>query len=79
MAGFLLIATREGKLLYISDNVTEYLGHSMVSTHCVCVRGVVWVCVCGVGVLARHMYGCGIAGVCTWGELVCVQSACGET
>ncbi len=32
MTGFLLITTREGKLLYISENVTEYLGHSMVST-----------------------------------------------
>lgn len=31
MTGFLLITTREGKLLYISENVTEYLGHSMVS------------------------------------------------
>ena len=31
MTGFLLITTREGKLLYISDNVTEYLGHSMVN------------------------------------------------
>jgi hypothetical protein len=29
--GFLLITTREGKLLYISENITEYLGHSMVS------------------------------------------------
>ncbi|ELT93983.1 hypothetical protein CAPTEDRAFT_193549 [Capitella teleta] len=28
--GFLLITTREGKLLYISENITEYLGHSMV-------------------------------------------------
>lgn len=30
MTGFLLITTREGKMLYISENVTEYLGHSMV-------------------------------------------------
>jgi PAS domain S-box-containing protein len=30
MNGFLLSVTREGKLLYISENVTEYLGHSMV-------------------------------------------------
>ncbi|XP_038074863.1 neuronal PAS domain-containing protein 4-like [Patiria miniata] len=28
--GFLLVMTREGKLLYISENVTDYLGHSMV-------------------------------------------------
>jgi len=28
--GFLLITTQEGKLLYISENITEYLGHSMV-------------------------------------------------
>lgn len=30
LAGFLLITTRDGKLVYISENVTEYLGHSMV-------------------------------------------------
>uniref|UniRef100_A0A0B7A972 BHLH domain-containing protein n=1 Tax=Arion vulgaris TaxID=1028688 RepID=A0A0B7A972_9EUPU len=30
MTGFLLVTTREGKLLYISENVTDYLGHSMV-------------------------------------------------
>ncbi|CAH1792214.1 unnamed protein product [Owenia fusiformis] len=30
MSGFLLIVTKDGKMLYISDNVTEYLGHSMV-------------------------------------------------
>lgn len=30
MSGFLLISTKEGKLLYISENVTEFLGHSMV-------------------------------------------------
>ncbi|KAL8617324.1 hypothetical protein ACOMHN_065569 [Nucella lapillus] len=30
LAGFLLITTREGKLVYISENVTDYLGHSMV-------------------------------------------------
>ncbi|XP_046369475.2 neuronal PAS domain-containing protein 4B-like [Haliotis rufescens] len=30
LTGFLLIATREGKLIYISENVTDYLGHSMV-------------------------------------------------
>ncbi|XP_035675900.1 neuronal PAS domain-containing protein 4-like isoform X1 [Branchiostoma floridae] len=28
--GFLLVTTREGKMLYISENVTEHLGHSMV-------------------------------------------------
>lgn len=31
LTGFLLLTTRDGKLLYISENVTEYLGHSMVS------------------------------------------------
>lgn len=30
LTGFLLITTREGKLVYISENVTDYLGHSMV-------------------------------------------------
>lgn len=30
LTGFLLVTTREGKLVYISENVTEYLGHSMV-------------------------------------------------
>merc|ERR1719322_514480 len=27
--GFLMMATQTGKLLYISDNAAEYLGHSM--------------------------------------------------
>ncbi|XP_013382208.1 neuronal PAS domain-containing protein 4 isoform X2 [Lingula anatina] len=30
LPGFLLVATRDGKMLYLSENVTEYLGHSMV-------------------------------------------------
>ncbi|XP_046723219.1 neuronal PAS domain-containing protein 4B [Silurus meridionalis] len=30
LPGFLLLLTSEGKLLYLSDNVTEHLGHSMV-------------------------------------------------
>ncbi|XP_051505894.1 neuronal PAS domain-containing protein 4A-like isoform X2 [Myxocyprinus asiaticus] len=30
MPGFLLLLTGEGKLLYLSDNVSEHLGHSMV-------------------------------------------------
>lgn len=30
LPGFLLAITSDGKLLYISENVTEYLGHSMV-------------------------------------------------
>ncbi|KAK6998384.1 Neuronal PAS domain-containing protein 4 [Biomphalaria glabrata] len=30
LTGFLLVTTREGKLLYISENVTDFLGHSMV-------------------------------------------------
>lgn len=31
MNGFLMMMTQNGKLLYISDNAAEYLGHSMVS------------------------------------------------
>lgn len=38
LSGFLMMMTQNGKLLYISDNAAEYLGHSMVSTrlsvHC---------------------------------------------
>ncbi|XP_052767265.1 uncharacterized protein LOC128208024 [Mya arenaria] len=30
LTGFILVTTRDGKLVYISENVTEYLGHSMV-------------------------------------------------
>ncbi|XP_073727353.1 neuronal PAS domain-containing protein 4B isoform X1 [Misgurnus anguillicaudatus] len=30
LPGFLLVLTSEGKLLYLSDNVSEHLGHSMV-------------------------------------------------
>jgi hypothetical protein len=33
MNGFLMMMTQNGKLLYISDNAAEYLGHSMVSQH----------------------------------------------
>ena len=33
MNGFLMMMTQNGKLLYISDNAAEYLGHSMVSRH----------------------------------------------
>lgn len=32
LPGFLLLLTGEGKLLYLSDSVSEHLGHSMVST-----------------------------------------------
>lgn len=32
LSGFLMMLTQNGKLLYISDNAAEYLGHSMVST-----------------------------------------------
>ena len=28
--GFIMMTTQTGKLLYISDNAAEYLGHSMV-------------------------------------------------
>lgn len=31
MNGFIMMLTQGGKLLYISDNAAEYLGHSMVS------------------------------------------------
>lgn len=33
MSGFLMMLTQNGKLLYISDNAAEYLGHSMVSAN----------------------------------------------
>lgn len=31
LPGFLMLVTGEGKLLYLSDSVSEHLGHSMVS------------------------------------------------
>lgn len=31
MPGFMLLLTAEGKLLYLTDSVSEHLGHSMVS------------------------------------------------
>lgn len=31
LPGFLLVFTAEGKLLYLSESVSEHLGHSMVS------------------------------------------------
>lgn len=34
LSGFLMMMTQNGKLLYISDNAAEYLGHSMVSFAC---------------------------------------------
>lgn len=33
LPGFLMLLTGEGKLLYLSDSVSEYLGHSMVGHH----------------------------------------------
>lgn len=30
MKGFLMMLTRNGKMLYISENASEYLGHSVV-------------------------------------------------
>lgn len=30
LPGFLLLLTSEGKLIYLSDNVSEHLGHTMV-------------------------------------------------
>lgn len=32
LPGFLLVFTAEGKLLYLSESVSEHLGHSMVSS-----------------------------------------------
>lgn len=32
MNGFMMMMTQNGKLLYISENAAEYLGHSMVCT-----------------------------------------------
>lgn len=31
LPGFLLVFTAEGKLLYLSESVSDHLGHSMVS------------------------------------------------
>jgi hypothetical protein len=31
MPGFILVVSTDGKLLYVSDNVADYLGHSSVS------------------------------------------------
>lgn len=31
LPGFLMLLTGEGKLIYLSDSVSEHLGHSMVS------------------------------------------------
>lgn len=36
LSGFLMMMTQNGKLLYISDNAAEYLGHSMVSISYMC-------------------------------------------
>lgn len=33
LPGFLMLLTGDGKLLYLSDSVSEYLGHSMVDHH----------------------------------------------
>ena len=33
LPGFLMLLTGEGKLLYLSDSVSDHLGHSMVSLH----------------------------------------------
>lgn len=30
MSGFIMMMTQQGKLLYISENAADYLGHSMV-------------------------------------------------
>ena len=31
LPGFLLVVTLDGKLIYVSENVTDYLGHTTVS------------------------------------------------
>lgn len=31
MPGFIMVVSTDGKLLYVSDNVADYLGHSSVS------------------------------------------------
>jgi len=41
-----MMMTQNGKLLYISDNAAEYLGHSMVSTYTITRNGA----------CARHEY-----------------------
>lgn len=40
LSGFLIMMTQNGKLLYISDNAAEYLGHSMVSIYLF----IIWSC-----------------------------------
>ncbi|XP_064622413.1 uncharacterized protein LOC135484701 isoform X2 [Lineus longissimus] len=30
LTGFMIVTTKDGKLIYLSENVTQYLGHSMV-------------------------------------------------
>lgn len=35
LPGFLMLLTGEGKFLYLSESVSEHLGHSMVSLHTV--------------------------------------------
>uniref|UniRef100_A0A182SFE4 PAS domain-containing protein n=1 Tax=Anopheles maculatus TaxID=74869 RepID=A0A182SFE4_9DIPT len=35
LSGFLMMLTQNGKLLYISDNAAEYLGHSMWRLRCI--------------------------------------------
>jgi len=32
LPGFLLVVTLDGKLVYVSENVTDYLGHTTVQT-----------------------------------------------
>ena len=52
LSGFLMMMTQNGKLLYISDNAAEYLGHSMVSTSEFVHVGVLYRCVWqGIGLI----------------------------
>lgn len=44
LPGFLLVLTSEGKLLHLSDNVAEHLGHSMVRNINVNVKIIITIC-----------------------------------
>lgn len=60
LPGFLLAVTREGKLVGVTDNVAQHLGHSMVGT---CVLGWGWV-------LGAAALGCwGGSGAAGWWAL----------
>lgn len=57
--------TAEGKLLYLSESVSEHLGHSMVSTESLCILG----CgICGINELSATETLRVTGGVCVCGE-----------